>query len=415
MDNTQVLDYIAQGDALAAEEKFRDALEYYNKAEALDPLNESVYISKGVCYANLEDFTEAKKQFEKSLKINRNSGTALFQLGNIFAMLGDGEKSLESYNQAVLSGFKDAQLFFNIGLINEQQNKFDAAVRNYKKAVHTDPSRSDIYIRMTLVLLKANRITEAVDALDETIRTSPDLIDAYHLKFNILLNERNLTEATKLLDSTDNVFPEEPTFIFDRIALLVAEGKNDEAMTKLNAIDEDSLDDTESKRKLHMQKAQITAYKGDVAETIAELEKAKTIFEVNGGFDFENTLLLTSCYTKTEDYEMVLKYSRAILAVPDDNSAKDTARYYEPYALKMLGLMEEALPLYKEAIEAYRNDSLAHPGFLDPYIMRSLCLKDIGEYDKAVELMDYVLKLKPDSEQAIAVMGSIKAEMKRGV
>jgi tetratricopeptide (TPR) repeat protein len=408
-------EYLSQAIVLASSNQLNEALVYFDKAEKEEPLNIEVYINRGVAFSNLERYKDAKEQFLKAQKINNTDGRVYYHLGSIAAVDGDLPGCLDLYKKAIANGFRDSQIYYNTGLVYESTEDYAACIKNFKKALEIDPIRADVALRLASIYVKTERLVEAVETLDAVILINPEIPNLYHLKFNILIQMNEVKKAEQTLDDAVSLFPDEMSFKFDKIELLISAGKREEAKKLLDDFDIENTADKDISRRVHMYYAQITAYSGDLKTTVDELEKAKAIFESDGGFDGENSLILMNCYVKTEQFEKVLDISRAFLSTGEDTAVGDTARYYEPFALKMLGRMDEALPLYKEAIEAYRNDSLAHPGFLDPYIMRSLCHKDIEEYDKAVELMEYVLKLKPDSEQAIAVMGSIKAEMKRGV
>jgi len=79
--------------------------------------------------------------------------------------------------------------------------------------------------------------------------------------------------------------------------------------------------------------------------------------------------------------------------------------YYEAFALKGLNRMDEAMPLFKEAVSFYRSKSLANPGFLDFYSYRVMCLREMGEYDKALEIADYLVNVG----EKVAEMHILKA------
>ena len=50
---------------------------------------------------------------------------------------------------------------------------------------------------------------------------------------------------------------------------------------------------------------------------------------------------------------------------------------------------------------------------MDSYLLRAMCLKDMGQYDKALELAEYVLDLQPNSSEAKAFKDSL-SEMVNG-
>ena len=270
------------------------------------------------------------------------------------------------------------------------------AVRNYSKAVMRDALRPDIRIRKARLLIEGNHIPEAIQTLDETILTNPDVFEGYHLKFSLLLQLRQFDEAEKLLDQAIVLFPKDPGFALDKASLHIEKKEFSETLEMLTGIEAANASEDEVLRKVYMLRAQVYAAREDVKSAIDSLEKAKAITEAAGEFDSEVVFLLSNCHLATEEYEKVLIYARQLLEKADDGYNKETARYFEPLALKMLGLMDEALPLYDDAISEYRNQSLATPGNLDAYLLRTMCLRDIEQYDKALELIDYVITLQPE-------------------
>jgi hypothetical protein len=65
----------------------------------------------------------------------------------------------------------------------------------------------------------------------------------------------------------------------------------------------------------------------------------------------------------------------------------------------MLDRIDEAIPIYTEAINEFRRQSLESPGNLDAYLLRTMCLRDTEQYDKALELLSYVITLQPERSE----------------
>lgn len=397
MDNISVQEYLTQGAVLSGQRKYREAIAYYQKAEKESPMNIDVYISKGIAYANLDELDNAKAQFEKALKINKTSGLAYYHLGSVAILQGDISSGFENYNKAIANGFDDAQLYYSLGLLHEENGDADLAIRNYNKAIAKDAMRPDIRIRKARLFLDGGHFPEALQALDETILTNPDVFEGYHLKFVVLMQLKQYEKAENVLEEAMKLFPKDPAFIIDKVTLLIEQNKEDEALETLAALEKDEDTDDSVLRRIYMERAQIYVSRNNAVSAISELEKAKELSEKTGDFDSEVNFLLANCHLSTEEYEKVLKYSRELLNKSEDSYYKETARYFEPFSLKMLGKNEEALPKYKDAIEEYRNQSLAIPGNLDSYLLRIMCLRDIEQYEKALELIDYVKELQPES------------------
>ena len=396
MDNLTVKEYLTQGAVLAGQGKYNEALAYYDKAERENPMEIEVYLSKGITYANLDNLDEAKVQFEKALKINRTSGLSYFHLGSIALLQGDVALGFENYNKAIANGYDDAQLYYSIGLLHEENGEADMAIRNYSKAIIRDAMRPDIRIRKARLLLQGSHFPEALQTLDETILTNPDVFEGYHLKFSVLMQLKQFAKAEEVINGAMELFPKDPGFAIDKSSLFIAQNKFDDALGVLTELENSEETDDAVRRRIYMERAQIYATMDDIKSAIAVLEQAKAISDKAGEFDAEVVFLLSNCHLSTEEYEKVLSYARQLLEKADEGYSKESARYFEPLALKMLGRMDEATPLFKEAINEYRNQSLASPGNLDAYLLRTMCLRDIEQNDKALELIDYVVTLQPE-------------------
>lgn len=396
MENLDVKEYLTQGDILSSQEKYEEAISYYSKAESIDKMNAEIYIAKGVAYANLGRNSEAKEQFEKALKINRSLGVAYFHLGSLAILEGDTALGMENYSKAVSNGFDDAQVYFCIGLLYEDEGNNDLAVRNYTKAITKDALRPDIRIRKAQLLLNGGHIHEALQALDEMILTNPDVFEGYHLKFTTLIGLKQYDKAEATINLAMALFPKDPAFILDKATLFIEQKKFDEAKKILDELESDFENEDEVLHRVNVVRAQIYALNNELKPAIDALEKARAISDKNGEFDEDVAFLLSNCYLSAGDYEKVLNNSVEILKNSESGYVKETARYYEPLALSKLGRKDEALEKYKEAIREYRNQSLKSPDNLDSYLFRAMCLRDIEQYDKALELINYVITLKPE-------------------
>ena len=396
MDELTVKEYLTQGAMLAEYGKYPEAITYYDKAEQENPMNFEIYLAKGIAYANMNQFDVAKAQFEKVLKINRTLGEVYFHLGNIAVLQEDSVLAFENYNKAIVNGYNEAQLFHCIGLLHAEKGEDELAINNYTKAIKLDPLRPDIRICKAELLIESNRIPEALQVLDDAILTNPNYFEGHHLKFVVLLRQHQLDKAEETLTNALNLFPEDSQFMMDKVALLVDQNKTDEALSLLNELEE-SPENNSKMRQISMARAQIFSAKADIQAAIKELEKANVLVNQEGEFDTEIVFLLANCYMTAGKYDKLLKYSHQIIEKSDVLSYKQIAQYYIPMALKMLGRMEEAQPLYQEAIKEFRNQALVEPTNMDVYILRAMCLRDLEQFNEALKLIDYVITLQPNA------------------
>ncbi len=398
--NEDFQEYMIQANALMGQEKYEDAVRYLEKAEQIEKMNIDVYLSKGVAFANLEKYLEAKVEFEKVLKISKNNGIALFHLGNIEILTGNRGKGIELFNNAIANGFENAQVYFSLGLMHEEADSDELAIRNYSKAILKDSSRADIRIRKIRLLIKNNLLPEALQAIDELILSNPDVFEGYHLKFLVQVSLKKFEEAEKVINDAMALFPKDAAFALDKASLMITRKEYDEALNYLDSITNDMETDQDIRHSIAMEKSRIYAYQQKMDMAIAALEEAKAILSEQNQFDIEATYLLMNCYLNNEEFEKVINAAKELKKVQGEDYYVLAAHYYEPFALKQLGNIEEANKLFEESVSYFRGESLKYPNNVDSYAFRIMSLRELGKLDKALELSDYLVNVNDKLPEA---------------
>lgn len=408
MVNSDSLEYLNQAQYFVGAEQYEDALEVINKAIAIDRMNKELYVQKCIILANLDRYEEAISEIKNSLKIDKSYADAYFHMGNLYLMMGDKAAGLENYNKAIAYGFDDSQIFFNLGLMYEEDGDDELAIRNYSKAIMKDPLRADARVRKAKIYISNGKKQEALEALNELILADPDLYDGYHLKALLLADMGKLDEAMSVLNEAVKMFPKDPSFLLDKINILVMREEADNAKKIIVSLENDYEMDLDQKRHLELEKARLYALEADIDSIIACLLKAKAYSkEIDpSAVDAEASFLLMNCYLEKKDYPSAIESAKELIG-SEELSYSIPAYYTLPYAYSQAGDTEKAKSLYKESISKLRAITLSKPELLDGYLFRALCLKEIGQYDKALELSDYLLKVDNNS----ATFHNLKAEV----
>lgn len=398
MVNSDSLEYLNQAQYFVGAEQYEDALEAINKAIAIDRMNKELYVQKCIILANLDRYEEAILEIKNSLKIDKSYADAYFHMGNLYLMMGDKASGIENYNKAIAYGFDDSQIFFNLGLMYEEDGDDELAIRNYTKAIMKDPLRVDARVRKAKIFIANDKKQEALETLNELILADPDLYDGYHLKALLLADMGNLDDAMLVLDEAISLFPKDPSFLLDKINVFVMREDTDNAKKIIVSLENDYEMDLDQKRHLELEKARLYALEADIDSIIACLLKAKAYSkEIDpSAVDAEATFLLMNCYLEKKDYPSAIISANELIG-SEELSYAMPAYYTLPYAYAQTGDTEKATIMYKESISKLRAITLSNPELLDGYLFRALCLKEIGQFDKALELSDYLLKVDNNS------------------
>jgi len=406
---SEAIELNQQGSMLLAKEKYEEALKYFEKARELEPMEVETYFNLGNLYANMEQYEKSEEQFKKIILIDKTNGLAYFNLGNISFLKDNIEKGVEYYNKAVANGYEEANLYYNLGMVYEEIDNFLFAIRNYSKAIAKDLLNPEYRLKQIALYVKNNKFHEALEALEELNQYCPDIYEGYYFRFEIYCAQKNFDEAEKVIDKAIKLFPKDVSLFYNKIRLVNIQGDYEKALNMIKQAEQ--MEDFQIEaRNLDFERAKIYAQKEDIDSTMNYLEKCIT-YE-NEEIDYEVRYFLMNAYLASNNYEKLFENADVLANEEDGESSYImSAIYYRAFSLKMLGREDEAKEYYKEASKLFRAITISSPNNLDAYMFRILCHKDLKEYDKALELLDYVLLLKEDSGEIYAIKASIYKEM----
>ena len=406
---TEELELNEQSLLLIAKGKAEDAIRYLNKAKEINPNYLDTYINLGMAYASLENLDNAESNFRKAMLIDKNNPVIYFHLGNICFLRGNVEEGVAEYNKAIEKGFEDPQIYYNLGMVYEEINKFDMAIRNYSKAINKNKLEPQFRLRQIYAFINNDKFDEALVALEELSKYCPDIFDGYHLRFEIYFAKGEYDKAEKVIDNALELFPKDVSLFYDKIKVTNMLGNYEKALEMIEKAE--GMEGFEiEERNLYIEKAKVYAQKEDVNTAIEYLEKAVSLED--GQVDLDSRYILMNALLTVNNYEKLLAQAEIVSKVNDlESSIVLAAHYYKALCLKKLDREEESNNYYKEIIRMYRDITIKNPMFLDAYMFRILCLKDIKEFTKALELIDYVLLLKEDSKEALSTKASIYKAM----
>ena len=407
MDNktiSTVEEYNQRGKVLYSVGNYLEAIEMYKKAEAEDPMYVETYFNMGEAYVMLDKYEEAKEAFSKVLLIDKQNGVTYFHLGNVEFLLGNNDAGREYYAKAINNGFDDAQLYFNLGTVFEDLGNYEEAIKSYNKAIAKDKFRADAKLRKAQIYINTNRHGEAIQALDSMIELNPDIFEGHHYKILLLIEQNNYAEAEKALNKALKLFPEDEGFIFDKVLLLERQEKYDEA---LDILQKEFSDNTI--REVLLEKAKILLAQNKIDESIGLFESVRA----NEGdeFDDETRFYLINIYAYRNQHEKAMEYCKEIIENGKENNYYYSAVFFNAECLNKLGKEMEARHAYEAAASLFRIAGSSNPGMLDIIVYRALCYKALKQYDKAFDMVNYLLAINEDLGEAYLIRAELYKEI----
>lgn len=393
-----------QGAVLLKAGQLELAKKKFDRAIEIDPMLMDSYKNYGDLYMAMEKYQEAKNLYKKAILIEKN-GLLYFLYGNACFMNDELHEGLENYNIAINEGYDSDEMMFFMGMAYEHMNDDNMAYRYFKKACVKNPSRADYIVKKITVMIRLNMIAKAKETTEELLKIAPEMFDGYHIKTQLLLYEEKYEEAIKFSEAASERFPEDTELFFDYTKSLTLSNQLEKALSEIQIAKSMKYFEDEKRDFLNLE-AQILAEQNKTEEAILCCNECKKL-ENGEYFDGEVRFMLMNLYLSSLDYENTYKEATDIV----NNDAEDlfyyAALYYKPFCKKKMGDEKEATELYKEANSIYRLATLKNPEAVDIYLYRAMCLKDIEQYEKSLELLDFILGLT----NKVAEVYTIKADI----
>lgn len=406
----EALDLNQQAVMLIKAENLEAAKERLEKAIELEPMLVDNYRNYGDLYMAAHQYKEAKNYYKKAILVEKVP-VLYFLCGNACFMADELHEGLDYYNQAITAGFDSDEMIFFMGLAYEHLNDDRMALRYFQKAVAKNPSRPDYLVKKISVLVRLDMLESAETDVEVLLRTAPELFDGYHMKTQLLVHSGRYDEAATFAKAATEKFPEDADLMYDYIHAVAMTKNLDKALKLLESAKQMKYFG-ESIRKFLLLEAQVAAESNDYDHAMGCCNECIAT-EDESFFAAESRFMLMNMLLAKPDFEAALAQAEQLIKKDDEDSFYYAALYYKATFLKKLGREEEAAVAYKEANSIYRLATLKKPAAVDVYLYRAMCLKDMENYDKALEILDFILGLNAEVAEVYAIKADIYTALGR--
>jgi len=263
------------GNIFAQENRFDDALKFFDEAVSSKPENPEPHLYAGRVFEKKAAFAEAEASYNQALALNPNYPEAHVGLGSALAHQKRLPEALEHYAAALQlnPAFWEAEA--GMGLVLESMEKFEEALPHLRRVVDLKASNPEAHFSLGIALAGTGQTNEARQHFDAALKLDPRFADS----------------------------------LFESGQALAAEGQAAAAVARFNAVL--SLDP--GRAEAHAQLGLVLAQQGQLEAAIPHFQEAIRLQPTAQA----HYHLALACVVKNNPFEAIEHYRLALQLQPD--------------------------------------------------------------------------------------------------
>jgi len=342
------------------EEKLKQAIEQYQKISEADPSDIDTLLVLGRLYKVSGNSVDSEKIYKKALALDPQNEDALTGLAVVYADLGDTKQAAEMLRKASDRNPTPRNLYQLAGAY-EQMHDYTMAAQAMKRAIDLNPPNAAEFKRqLGRLQLQAENLDDALATFQNLTAEESNDAESWLRISQIYRQKRDFAKAREAAAKARAVDAGNLDIKMNDVALLVDEGKNDDAIKLLK-----DMADQAPKR---------GSNPSERAAKIAILER------------------LGILYRSTDHPAEAIDTFRQIAVIDSDLAPKVAAQVVETY--RQSKDFAKADKESDAAMQKYASDRLI-------IMTRATVLSDMGKFDQAIAVTKKLLTGKDDRDTYI--------------
>jgi tetratricopeptide (TPR) repeat protein len=194
-------DWLEQGNRLAKEGRYAQAIDAYNQSLHLDASNAKVFTYRGIAFQHMGLNNESMRDFEQALSINPNESAAWQGRAASYIELGQYRSAIKSADKAIELAKngedKRENAYLLRGFALNRLEMYDDALMAFDKAIEIDPKRVDLWQNKAYSLTKLGRFVEVLKCYEVMSGIDPHNPEIWSKKGEIHLALGQINEANE--------------------------------------------------------------------------------------------------------------------------------------------------------------------------------------------------------------------------
>ncbi len=137
--------YLNLGKEYARHQQYKEAIESYQRAIAIEPGLDEAYSALGAAFFDKKDFAAALPWMEKRVRIAPDDSLRNFDLGNVFFQMKRYDEAIAAYKKAIDNSYSFQEAWYTLAVCYIKTGRIDEA-----RKIHTWLQNKNNYLAVSL-------------------------------------------------------------------------------------------------------------------------------------------------------------------------------------------------------------------------------------------------------------------------
>lgn len=226
--------------------RYQLSIDDYTRCIELKPEDYRGYYGRGLSKTEFGKYQTAVPDFDKTIALFPGYSYAYFWRGFAKSNLQDSRGAVSDYNQAIKIDPKDKASYFNRAHDYRILKKYDSAIADYDRVIKMDAKFEDAYFEKAHTVYESGDNNSAIALYDEAMKKFPNDGQAYFNRGIFYYEIKKDTEALADLDRAIELIPDDAEAYHYRALVKEEMGDNPGACGDINKAIELGFGDVEN-------------------------------------------------------------------------------------------------------------------------------------------------------------------------
>lgn len=342
------------------------ALEYFNKAIAIDPSFAFAYDSRGYTHYRLKQYEQTVEDYSNAIRLNPEHPIVhifYFHRAVAYNFLGDYFRAIEDLNFVLMLKPRDLSTLHVRGASYVQLGDYQNAISDYNLILTIDPTNSEYYYLRGGTYRDLEQYKQAIKDYDRAIQINPAYVEAYNYRGESYASLKEYDRAIADYNDAIQIAPDKHAGYYFRGTVYIKLGQYHRA-----------IEDFTISIKLNPDSAYNYNNRGCAYHNLEQYEIAIADYDIALRLDPEFALTYANrggAYFKIKNYGYAIANFDKALEIDPNYAA---AYFYR-------GLANMNLEKYPMAIADFDKAITIDPKFALAYANRGIAKYELGKED----------------------------------